>query len=216
VDVALALLCSKLALGGGSAIESPQSFASDSVTLAPQPDDLEFAGPPAEPSLALELNPMPIEFAKFGGNLELPLGTHHALIMSPAYYAFDPYFHGPVFEAGYRYFFSKRALRGLFLGVGGMAGFFQYEPDQYEGACGASAHPCPNEAATHVYGATLEVGWQWIARDWLLLGVGGGLAVQYAAPRKYDLHGSDLTSLAELVLDSGIRPRALGTVGVVF
>jgi len=35
-------------------------------------------------------------------------------------------------------------------------------------------------------------------------------------PRTRPLYESDFTNIAELALDSGILPRALGSVGVVF
>jgi hypothetical protein len=164
------------------------------------------------PTAALELNPLPVGFGKVGGNLEFVLAAHHALIFCPAYFAATA-FHGPEGEAGYRFYFSPRTLSGPFLGVGIMGAAFSYLHE---------ASDCPQGQvcltrfdSTRLYGATVEFGTQWIVKDWFLLGVGGGFIFQHATRRQYELYGDDFSNQAEWVLDSGVRPRVLFSVGVV-
>lgn len=208
MSVSVAAFCLNLSLGCGFAADTPASLERDSVPLAPRSE----AQANARPSGALELNPLPVMFGKFGGNLELALAPHHALIVSPAYFSVTNYFHGPEAELGYRFYFRERTLSGPFVGLGVLGGAFQYHADS--GSCGAAG--CSSEEpSTFVLGGTFELGWQWIV-DKLVLGVGAGLAAQYGAPRTRPLYESDFTNIAELALDSGILPRALGSVGVVF
>jgi Protein of unknown function (DUF3575) len=211
------LLCLQFDFSCRAAAE-PSSLKADSVPLSPHVSATaapESDTPEPKPSGALELNPLPVVYGKFGGNVEIALAPHQALVISPAYYSFGNYFHGPEAELGYRYYFRERTLSGPFVGLGVMGGAFQYHPDS--GNCGAGAAGCSTEdQGTFVLGGTFEVGWQWIVRDTLLLGIGAGLAAQYGAPRSRQLYESDFTNIAELVLDSGVRPRVLGTIGVVF
>lgn len=209
MSLALAAFCLNLSVGCGFAQGGPPSLEHDSVPLSPRSE----APTKARRNGALELNPLPVVFGKFGGNLELALAPHHALVVSPAYFSFTNYFHGPEAELGYRYYFREAMLSGPFVGLGALGGVFQYHPDS--GSCG-SASCSAEEPSTFVLGGTFELGWQWIVWDKLVLGVGGGLAAQYGAPRNPRLYESDFTNIAELALDSGILPRALGSVGVVF
>ena len=218
VSAQLLLLCLKFSLNCELATDSSPSFESDTVPIAPPssaPVASESAAVHPTPNGAVELNPLPVGFGKYGGNLELSLAPHHALIASLAYFDAGNYFNGPQAELGYRFYFYRRTLSGPFVGLGVMAAPFQYHPDP-DSNCGGGFGSCPQEESTFLYGAAFDAGWQWIIRDWLLLGVGAGVAVQHAAPRKYELYQSDLTDIAEYALDSGVHLRGLGTVGIVF
>jgi hypothetical protein len=208
MSVAVAAFCLNLSVGCGFAADAPASFERDSVPLAPRSEPAQ-----ARPSGALELNPLPVMFGKFGGNLELALAPHHALVISPAYFSFTNYFHGPEAELGYRYYLHEGTLGGPFVGLGALGGAFQYHAEP--GNCGPAG--CSTaEPNTFVLGGTFELGWQWIVWDELVLGVGAGFAAQYGAPRTRPLYQSDFTNIAERALDSGILPRVLGSIGVVF
>ncbi|HEX3849451.1 MAG TPA: DUF3575 domain-containing protein, partial [Polyangiaceae bacterium] len=178
MPVRTALLCLKF--GCALAANSAQWPDDDSVSPSPTPElGPEIAPSPAVPHGAIELNPLPVIFGKLGGNIEIALATHHALILSPAYFDAD-YFHGPELEIGYRYYFFQRTLSGPFVGLGIMGAAFQYHREPGSD-CGPGGESCSGAyEPTQLYGATIEAGWQWIIRDWLLLGVGGGLEAQHA------------------------------------
>ena len=208
------LLCLKFGLDRALA----QSFEGDAVPPAPQAS-AEFVpepdGAPAQPSGAVELNALPLFFGKFSSNLEISLASHHALIISPAYFAAS-YFRGPEAELGYRFYFYQRPLSGPFVGVAILGAAFQYRREPGLN-CGPGAQSCAGHyESTLLYGATFEAGWQWIVRDWLLLGVGAGVEAQHAQARKYDVYGGDFTDITKVFVDSGVQPRVLATVGVVF
>jgi hypothetical protein len=162
----------------------------------------------------LELNPLPVGFGKIGGNIEVSLAPHHVLLLSPAYFA-PSYFRGPEAELGYRFYFSQRALRGPFIGVSVLGAAFWYRREP-SATCGSNGESCAGDyESTLLFGATLEAGWQWIVRDWLLLGVGAGVEAQHARARKYEVYQGDFTKLTEFFIDSGVQPRVLGTIGIV-
>ena len=209
MSVPIALLCLKIGLSCGLALDSSASFEGDSVPLVPREsarsESASTTSPP-DPSNAVELNPLPVMFGKFGGNIEISLAPHQALIVSPAYFSYGNYFYGPEAELGYRFYFDRRPLSGPFVGLGVMGAAFRYHLDSIP----------QDDDSTFLYGATFEAGWQWVLKNRVLLGLGAGLIVQHAAPRKRKLYESDFTSIAELTLDSGLHPRALFTVGIAF
>jgi hypothetical protein len=200
------------------ALDSSVSLERDTVRLMPpesaRSESASTTSPP-DPSNAVELNPLPmIGFGKFGGNIEISLAPQQVLIVSPAYFSYGDYFYGPEAELGYRFYFDQRPLSGPFVGLGVMGAAFLYHPDA---DCGAGVASCSRaDQSTFLYGATVEAGWQWVLRSRILLGLGLGLIMQHAAPRTRRLYQSDFTSIAELTLDSGVRPRGLFTVGIAF
>lgn len=159
---------------------------------------------------AIELNPLAVFVAKFGGNVEILPGSHHALIGSLAGQDTGNYFQGVVAEAGYRYYTRPHTLAGPFLDASLMASWFSYRTNRE----GPAEYVSQDD--TFGYGIAFDAGYQWIAFDRILIGAGGGLMVQHFKPRKYELYQSDFTSIAELFMDSGVRPRVLATMGVTF
>jgi hypothetical protein len=150
VSAPILLLCLKFALNCELASDSPQSFESDTVPIWPpnsEPTASESAAAHPTPNGALEVNPLPVGFGKYGGNLELSLAPHQALIASLAYFDAGNYFSGPQAELGYRVYFYRRTLSGPFVGLGVMAAPFQYHPDP-DSSCNGGLGSCPQEEST--------------------------------------------------------------------
>jgi hypothetical protein len=185
--------------------DSPTPQEEAAVTRPALYDESEGCG-----CVSLELNPLAFFAAKIGGNVEIWIAPHHALTLSPAAQLFGPDFSGFTAETGYRYYSKADALAGFFLGVSIGGGWFSYEPNN------ASTDAVPDEARTSVYGAAVDVGYQWLISQWFLVSLGAGVLVQHGAKREYELHGGDFTHVAELFLNSGVRPRVLVSTGVAF
>ena len=155
---------------------------------------------------ALEFNPAPLAFARISGNAEALLAPHSALTLSVATQRDNNYVRGTFGEIGYRYY-SRRGIKGFFATASVIGGTYEYHTN------GSGAPPWAN---SYQLGVAVDAGYQHQFDFGLLVGAGAGLQLQYSPKRTYELYDSDFTPLGELLINSGLRPRALMWVGYAF
>jgi hypothetical protein len=153
----------------------------------------------------ISYNPLTLLLARYGGNLEVMLASHHVLV-GTAYYAYthtnedsNNIFRGIGGEVGYRFYFGKDGPRGLYLGPSFLIGHFDAIPQT-----GATVNYWN-------YGGALDIGYQALVADRVALGLGGG--VQYTVPTA-DFPAQELP--ASIYAIRGVRPRLLLSLGVAF
>ncbi len=203
--------------------------ATSAVALAdPQPTqaevhassavDVTFADtPPARRWVAIEFNPVALIIDKISLNVILVPTDHHAIVLSPFFaftatkpiYIYDAAanptqlprqtFTGGGGELGYRYYFGRGGPRGLFFGPSLVLADFVAEAQNGD---------------TKNYlelGAAVDIGFQALVLDRVSLSLGMGL--QYLATS---------TTIpqqqfpADVFANSGLRPRALASIGFAF
>lgn len=157
----------------------------------------------SEPHAALELNPAAAFMLKFGGNVEVHLAPHHAIIFSGAGQAIPD---GPVGEIGYRFYSEPRAFSGLFLGPSLLVANYHYTAEPGPGV------PLARQSVLAT-GVALDAGYQWALPSGFVIGVGGGALYQHAE-RKYAVRGDDFSNIVEYFTKTGFFPRALFVVGI--
>jgi hypothetical protein len=179
---------------------APAAHAVEAALDAPSP-----LPPPPPRSVAVSYNPLTLQLSRLSANLEIALGSHHIFEASP-FFAYtrtnsdsNNVFSGVGAELGYRYYFGEGGMRGLYVGPAVLLGFY-------------SAQAATGQSTTFQnFGGALDVGYQAIVADRVVLGLGTG--VQYTVPT--------LTFLpqelpASVYAVRGLRPRLLFAVGVAF
>ncbi len=179
-------------------------------------------------TLTLEWNPLALFIDRFGVDVVVVPGDHHAMVVSPFYtwanttaYATgidsngnplvnasgEPYvlnvlkqtFHGFGGELGYRYYLDKGGPRGLFVG-----------PSLLLAAMTATAG---NGSQTQYldFGIAADVGYEALIADKIAISMGAG--VQYATPSK-SIPEQQLP--ASIYANSAVQPRLLLSMGYAF
>ena len=175
---------------------------------------------PRTPTLALELNPLGVAIGRFSGNLEFLIATHHAAVLSPHYYyaypGQDDQLTGGGVELGYRYYTGKYGPHGWFFGASFLYGQYTYvhtSANLVQGTCVAfvARADCPDNTTYDAYGGALDVGYQLLLRQHLV--VGAGLGVQYVAFSQQPTFETQSNSHQDLLYGSGLRPRFLLEIG---
>lgn len=188
--------------------------------------DLPEGGAPSHGRIAaIEVTPLGLLVGHYGGSLEIvPLAqAHHGLVLSgfyaqtragdPQFIQPDPHnatatptntFRGVGGEVGYRYYFGQLGPHGLYIGPSLLLG--SYSTD-LRSATFASTH-----MAFHDLGGAIDVGYQAILGDCILIGIGAG--AQYLHVDKVIPDQGD--SFANAMTQSGVRPRVALTMGYTF
>lgn len=173
----------------------------------PPPPDLVTVheDAPVTRRIALSYNPLTLMLQRYGGNVELLLASHHALGVS-AYYAYartnedtNNVFRGVGGEVGYRWYSGENGPRGFYVGPSFLLGRFE---------------AIPSRGSATVYenlGGALDLGWQALVADRVLVGLGAGL--QYTAPTA-SLPQQEVS--ASVYANAGLRPRLTFALGVAF
>jgi len=149
---------------------------------------------------AVEYNPLELMVGRISANIEVALGAHHALVLSPMVL---PPSTGDVSggfwsELGYRFYASDDGLSGFFAGPSVLAGSFSYFTDQHSGSQRGSA-----------IGAAFDGGYQFVFRSGFVLGFGVGAQYQQVK-RSYEIRNDPLN---EIIVETGLLPRILFSLG---
>ncbi len=165
-------------------------------------------------AVAVQGNPLGVAIGRFSADLEYLPDVHHALHVSPhAYYALpgtDDEIDGFGLEAGYRYYTGEHGPHGLFAGASFLFGQYRYwHPSSF----GPAIDP-PDDTRYYAYGGAIDVGWQAIVLGNFAVGVGAG--VQYTAFSDQPHFEYARHPWHDLFYGSGLRPRALLSVGAAF
>lgn len=167
--------------------------------------------PPPRRVVAVAWNPLPLAtIGKLSADVVIAPLAHHALVLSPFWartttapiYAFDDAgnarqlpeqsFTGFGGELGYRYYKNEGGLRGCFAGPSLVGGSFTAKASDGKSTSYAQ------------YGVALDVGYQALVADRVVLGLGLGL--QYLATSK---SLPDQQFPANVYAGTGLRPRLL-------
>jgi len=206
------------------------AFAATSATASraaiadpPLPVDVALnEAPSPHRTLTVEWNPLALFIDRFGVDVVVVPGDHHALVVSPFYTWANtqPYatnidssgnslgytlnvlaqtFHGFGGELGYRYYLDKGGPRGLFVG-----------PSVLLAAITATAG---NGSQTQFldFGLAADVGYEALIDDRIAVSVGAG--VQYVTPSK-SIPEQQLP--ASIYANSAVQPRLLLSMGYAF
>jgi len=178
---------------------------------APPVDVVVRDAPPPRRVVAVAWNPLPLAtIGKLSADVVIAPLAHHALVLSPFWartttapiYAFDDAgnarqlpeqtFTGFGGELGYRYYKNEGGLRGCFAGPSLVGGSFTAKASDGKSTSYAQ------------YGVALDVGYQALVADRVVLGLGLGL--QYLATSK---SLPDQQFPASVYAGTGLRPRFL-------
>jgi hypothetical protein len=194
-----------------------------SATAAATPDetavDVTIAQKPTpQRVVSIEWNPVALfTIGRLSFNGVIVPGDHHALILSPFYewtntapiYVFDDQgnptqlpqqkFSGFGGEIGYRYYTGKAGPRGFFAG-----------PSFIIGAMTATAQN-GQQTTYQDLGLAVDVGYEMLVADTVALSLGVG--IQYTTPDK-SIPSQQFP--ADIYANSGVWPRALGSIGWAF
>ena len=176
------------------------------------PDDVAPAEEGALRRMTLEVNPLGPFIGQWGGAIELLPARHHALILSPYYYATrtgqgpENFFQGVGGEIGYRWYSSPNGPRGFFLGPSLILGAFVAQ-----GAALDASHPAPSPSTFYNLGMALDVGYQAIIADRLVIGLGVGAQSIYVTKTFLDQEWP-----SSVHTNSRLYPRALLSFGYAF
>lgn len=191
--------------------------AQTEVHVAPAVDVTLPDSPPARRWVAIELNPVALIIGKISANVILVPIDHHGIVLSPFFastttepiYVYDAAsnptqlpqqsFTGGGGELGYRYYFGRGGPRGLFFGPSLVIADF------------VSKAQNGDTKSYLAFGGAADIGFQALVFDRLSLSLGAGL--QYLATS---------TTIpqqqfpADVFANSGLRPRALASIGFAF
>ena len=103
-------------------------------------------------------------------------------------------------EVGYHYYFGENGPRGFYAGPSFLLGFYN-----------AKAAATGESNAFQNFGGALDIGYQAIVADRIVLGIGAGL--QYTVPT-LKLPQQELP--ASVYTNAGFRPRLLLALGIAF
>jgi hypothetical protein len=165
-------------------------------------------------SVALEGNPLGLVVGRYSADLEYLPAPHHALHLTPVGYFALPgvgdELVGFGVETGYRWYSGADGPQGFFAGASFIALSLRYLHAAVEGV----AFDAPVDTSYVQLGGAIDVGYQLVFLGNFAVGVGAG--VQYTAdttePRfEYPSH-----PWHDLFYGSGVRPRALLSVGTAF
>jgi hypothetical protein len=176
-------------------------------------DDARLYSPDHGPrrTFAVEINPVLPFINHYGVNVEIVPVSHHALVLSPYYSdsttgggqpgtgTLPNTFEGFGGELGYRYYFGEDGPRGVFLGASFLLGWQKVTPQN------GDSFNFTN------FGGALDVGYQALVGDFLVLGIGAGL--QYTTVSQ-ELPLQELP--ASIVANKALRPRLLTSFGFAF
>ncbi len=196
--LALAALSPALARADGPAATTPPP--------APPLDQPRASAPPPTRRLTISYNPFGLQISRYGGNVELTLASHH-VVEGNLYYLYshtnsdsNNVFSGFGGEIGYHYFFGENGPRGFYAGPSFLLGFFN-----------AKAAATGESTSFQNFGGALDVGYQAIVADRIVLGLGVGL--QYTVPT---VKFPQQEVPASVYANAGFRPRMLLAIGVAF
>lgn len=137
--------------------------------------------------VTIGVNPLPMIAGRFGGNLEVMLARHHAIVGGAYYQMFSPAMLKVIMpsevnvdkgaksqfggEVGYRFYSGHEGANGFFAGVSGVVMPLAYPKvnELYESSV----------ESFHAYGGAIDVGLQAIVGPGFT--VGGGIGVMYLA-----------------------------------
>jgi hypothetical protein len=173
-------------MGVTLAATSPAHPPRDAISPALPPRDAPAASPAASWTRAtVTLNPTPMAFGRYGGNVELVPTAHHAIVLSGFFQTFPPWLvrrlvpssaetgsgtpSRPGGELGYRFYTGQRGASGLFVGPSAIA------MPLVQPRLGQDLHG--EVVSFTAYGAALDIGVQAITDAGLT--IGGGLGVMY-------------------------------------
>jgi hypothetical protein len=159
---------------------------------------------PARRYFTIELAPLDFEIRHYGGQIEVIPVEHHAIQAELYYFNWvtgddsdNNTFRGVGGELGYRYYFGDAGPRGLFIGPSFLMGVFEGIPK-----VGATVN-------FENFGGAVDVGYQAVLLDRLVLGAGLGL--QYTAPTASIPHQE---IPASIIANAGLRPRFILALGI--
>jgi hypothetical protein len=149
---------------------------------------------------ALEYNPLELMVGRVSANLEVGLGAHQALMLSPMILPPNTGDVGGGFwsELGYRFYSEDDGLSGFFVGPSVIGGTFSYFTDEHSGRQRGSA-----------IGVALDGGYQFVFRSGFVLGFGVGAQCQQVT-RSYEIRNDPLN---EIIVETGVLPRILFSLG---
>lgn len=190
-------------------IASP-ALAAPTANLAEDRTELGgvVATAPSTPRrFVLEIAPLSFILRRYGGGAEVLVASHHAIVGSAYWFptwttkpdSFENEFRGWGGEVGYRYYLGEYGPRGFFAGASFLFGSFVGIPQ------------VGDRVSFESYGGALDLGYQAIVADWLVLGLGAG--IQYTAATE-SLPRQELP--VSIFANAGVRPRFLASVGVAF
>jgi hypothetical protein len=141
--------------------------------------------------------------------------THHAIVLNPhldhtsatvsaGTSSLSDSFTGFGGEVGYRYYTGTRGPTGFFVGPSLLVAHYTASDDEPSGKTSTSFSSI---------GGAVDVGGQWMIGPGVVVGFGFGL--QYLKSTADNASGS-LPLAASIITGSGVRPRALLTVGYAF
>jgi hypothetical protein len=180
--------------------------------------------------ITITWNPVTLFAMRAQFSLELMLTDHHVLELTGYYagtrtnevyptlpdrttdtsheHALTTFFQGGGGEFGYRWFSGKEGPRGFYIGPSFLLGHFTATPAR---GAGTSAEVQGVAIPFWNYGGAIDLGYQAIIADRLVVGLGGGL--QYTVP-SHTFPAQELP--ASVYANRGLRPRFLITLGVAF
>jgi hypothetical protein len=155
---------------------------------------------------SLTLNPITLLLNRYGGNVEVLPGRHHAISANPFYQAATEdsdntttsysAFGG---ELGYRYYSGNDGPEGFFAGPSFI--FMRGEMNEECRSAGCRVDPTLD---TMTFGMAVDAGYQWMSETGLTLG--GGVGAMY-------LRSDTSTRGAEALRFQGVLPRLLFSIG---
>jgi hypothetical protein len=165
-------------------------------------------------SVALEGNPLGLIIGRYSADLEYLPAPHHALHLTPVGYFALPGTSDELVgfgaETGYRWYSSADGPQGLFVGASFIALSLRYLHAATEGV----AFDSPEDTSYVQLGGALDVGYQLVFLGNFAVGAGAGVQITADTTRpqfEYESH-----PWHDLLYGSGVRPRALVSVGTAF
>jgi hypothetical protein len=150
--------------------------------------------------IALELNPVSIvSLYRAGLTVEFSIPEHFALNLTPSY---EAALNGGLFgEVGIRRYTGL--LSGAFVGISVLGGAFSYR--------------CEGSSTTrngNVYGFAGDVGYQWVTRHRVVIGIGAGAQIQRSIT-DCKVDGTELEQpvVVPSVAKTGVLPRLQFSIG---
>ncbi|HEY8087142.1 MAG TPA: hypothetical protein VIF09_04845 [Polyangiaceae bacterium] len=165
-------------------------------------------------SVAIEGNPLGVLIGRYSADLEYLPVAHHALHLTVVGYFALPGVSDEVTgfgtEVGYRWYSGANGPEGFFVGGSFVAMSLRY----VHGAQPGVAFDAPEDTAYVELGGALDVGYQLV-----FLGnfaAGAGVGAEYTTDTSQPTFEASNHAWHDLVYGSGLRPRALLSLGAAF
>ena len=181
---------------------APATAPAPSPALATPQPDVAVAQKPEAPfkPITLTLNPLSLALGRYGVNVEYLPVRHHAIVLNPFFQSLSVGVDGDKTsytnfggELGYHFYTGDIGASGFFIG-----------PSLFAMSSNASTS-C---ASIFSYGAALDLGGQYVAKNGFTIGAGAG--VMYLAAN------DTTTATSSSFKVSGVLPRILFTIGYSF